>query len=580
MQRSMEKREQEDNATGNGEQGTSRARNGPQNSQQEQPNRKRTYHTSEPSTSSALQAMNVRTTRNVSSTPPNFENLHLKIVSRIGELMEELSRTAENHAQAIEARSRFHQRRSDKDGAHVLEKLEKALKKAEVDLEKMKEVLKEVKAQTDAHELMRVLFDGIKGRRGEIFSKATKDCEAIFKAGGLCCGKFFDCVQIENCLTCGDQFHSVCREIGRRSRDRADRCECRIPQTVPTKFRSTDIPQDRCAKVIENRFKKWVKTDKKVSIRVLTADDMKAELGEKLEEFFAAMGKQLPLLKMRNRMILVFLEEDGEEILFFAMLANEYKERKAELITFRYLETVSYINDGELRRNVYDSIIFGYMAFAASIGYKKIHFWACPPDPDDSYLFRGRPAYQTVLDKKKLIEWYTRLLELGKTRGVISNYSQKYNGPKPDEVFELIEHLISDGGFWNKEIGKLFEEKYGCNETSHQQVQKDLRRLIGKKDHPIFYITLAPSEEVEAEEENDLPPISSKIAKTGDVWREFLDDHGLDFTYRETAINATLVILWALIRELCETGQMETPQTAPSVPRLESDSAPSTSSSR
>ncbi|EFO90365.1 hypothetical protein CRE_01272 [Caenorhabditis remanei] len=108
--------------------------------------------------------------------------------------------------------------------------------------------------------------------------------------------------------------------------------------------------------------------------------------------------------------------DDGEEILFFAMLANEYKER---------IETVSYINDGDLRKNVYDSIIFSYMAFATSIG---------------------------------------------------------------------------DGGYWNEVLG------------------------------------------------------------------DFLENHGLDFTYKETAIYATSIILWVLIRELIATGQNADPQTALPIP--------------
>ncbi|KAF1749528.1 hypothetical protein GCK72_025996 [Caenorhabditis remanei] len=460
------------------------------------------------STSSAAEEKKRR--ENGSSPDNSFESLHSRIIFRMKKLLVKL------HAKLLEQLD------------------EKLLEQQRKEHKELSDVMDNAKTQTSSLELMKVVFEGLKGKKGESFAETVMDCEAFFKKGGLCCGKYFDCDPIQTCATCGDQFHPVCRDLGRRSNGGENQCPCRIRQAMLFKYRSTDIPLDPCATFLEKCVKNWVHTNRKIAIRVTTAENMEADFGEDFEAFYAKMKKNLPVQKIRNKMIFVFTDDDGDEILFFAMLANEYKDAaKSDLMTIRYLDSVSFINDGDLRTNVYNSVVLGYMGYTASIGYKKSHFWACPPDPKDSYLFRGRPAWQPVPTEKRLIKWYTTLLGLGKTRGVVAEYGRDYEGPQEKKLFKQIEHMICDGGYWNEIIGKkLFIETYGGSQPIQQHVLSDLRAEMKLKDKPIFYIDLISRIMIAIEE---LPSITSELTKTRDTWKKFLEDNELDFTYRETA---------------------------------------------
>ncbi|EFO95860.1 hypothetical protein CRE_14318 [Caenorhabditis remanei] len=501
------------------------------------------------STSSAAEEKKRR--ENGSSPDNSFESLHSRIIFRMKKLLVKL------HAKLLEQLD------------------EKLLEQQRKEHKELSDVMDNAKTQTSSLELMKVVFEGLKGKKGESFAETVMDCEAFFKKGGLCCGKYFDCDPIQTCATCGDQFHPVCRDLGRRSNGGENQCPCRIRKAMLFKYRSMDIPLDSCATFLEKCVKNWVHTTRKIAIRVTTAENMEADFGEAFEAFYAKMKKNLPVQKIRNKMIFVFTDDDEDEILFFAMLANEYKDAaKSDLMTIRYLDSVSFVNEGDLRTNVYNSVVLGYMGYTASIGYKKTHFWACPPDPEDSFLFRGRPAWQPVPTEKRLIKWYTTLLDLGKTRGVVAEYGRDYEGPQEKKLFKQIEHMICDGGYWNEIIGKkLFIETYGGSQPIQQHVLSDLRAEIKLKDKPIFYIDLISRIMIAIEE---LPSITSELTKTRDTWKKFLEDNELDFTYRETAKYATAFIIQTLIRELIATGQIADPHANSPAPECSSDSSPPT----
>ena len=50
------------------------------------------------------------------------------------------------------------------------------------------------------------------------------------------------------------------------------------------------------------------------------------------------------------------------------------------------------------------------------------HIWACPPSEGDDYIFHCHPLEQKVPKPKRLVDWYKKMLDKGKSDNVVFDY--------------------------------------------------------------------------------------------------------------------------------------------------------------
>ena len=50
------------------------------------------------------------------------------------------------------------------------------------------------------------------------------------------------------------------------------------------------------------------------------------------------------------------------------------------------------------------------------------HIWACPPSEGDDYIFHCHPIEQKVPKPKRLVDWYKKMLDKGKSDSVVFDY--------------------------------------------------------------------------------------------------------------------------------------------------------------
>ena len=60
--------------------------------------------------------------------------------------------------------------------------------------------------------------------------------------------------------------------------------------------------------------------------------------------------------------------------------------------------------------------------FPVSPSFLTAHIWACPPSEGDDYIFHCHPAEQKVPKPKRLVDWYKKMLDKGKSDSVVYEY--------------------------------------------------------------------------------------------------------------------------------------------------------------
>ena len=68
----------------------------------------------------------------------------------------------------------------------------------------------------------------------------------------------------------------------------------------------------------------------------------------------------------------------------------------------------------------YSRIDFLFFYFPPS--FLTAHIWACPPSEGDDYIFHCHPLEQKVPKPKRLVDWYKKMLDKGKSDSVVYDY--------------------------------------------------------------------------------------------------------------------------------------------------------------
>jgi E1A/CREB-binding protein len=160
---------------------------------------------------------------------------------------------------------------------------------------------------------------------------------------------------------------------------------------------------------------------------------------------------------------LAFQKIDGDDVVFFGMQVQEYgsgsQEPNKRRIHIAYLDSLPFFGPKRLRTQVYQEILLGYFDYVKKLGFTTAHIWACPPDKDDEgYIFYRHPPEQKIPDEKRLQEWYKRILDKGKSDGVILDYKNILEATIGDKISLPTGLPYFKGDFWPDEIEKTIKK--------------------------------------------------------------------------------------------------------------------------
>mmetsp|Transcript_30805 Transcript_30805/g.80137 ORF Transcript_30805/g.80137 Transcript_30805/m.80137 type:complete len:1263 (+) Transcript_30805:33-3821(+) len=195
------------------------------------------------------------------------------------------------------------------------------------------------------------------------------------------------------------------------------------------------------------------------------------------------LGKAFPY---RSKCILAFQHVDGQEVCFFAMYVQEYgsdcPEPNTNRVYISYLDSVRYFRsqpDGH-RTTIYHSVLVNYLAYARELGFTHAHIWVSPPKQGDDYIFYAHP--ETMVTKRmgllKLKEWYEKMLEVAKARGIVVDYQDMQEEYKDIESIDDIP--MFSGDHWAASIVKKMEE---------QRRKEDATQMKKKHSSPASAVT-------------------------------------------------------------------------------------------
>ncbi|CAO4367872.1 unnamed protein product [Caenorhabditis nigoni] len=196
-------------------------------------------------------------------------------------------------------------------------------------------------------------------------------------------------------------------------------------------------------------------------------------------DFVAKYGEKI---SYRSRATHAFQHQDDGDMIFFTMQTQEYitpiRGDPRSFFVIHILDSVNYLQ-GVNRTFVYHQLLLSYFDYMRSVGILHGHFHADPPLKGDDYIFHVHPESQVYLDKGNLEGWYRKMLNQGKTEGIIEEY-QDFKEAMPGTIQPSRDLPLFDGELWSKamlasEKEKNFEremkKQYGIHATDNFFIQ-------------------------------------------------------------------------------------------------------------
>ena len=150
----------------------------------------------------------------------------------------------------------------------------------------------------------------------------------------------------------------------------------------------------------------------------------------------------------------------GHEVCFFAMYLQEYgsdcPQPNTNRVYVSYLDSVRYFRsspEGQ-RTTVYHSLLIEYLRYVREQGFTHAHIWVSPPKQGDDYIFYAHP--EAMVNKRmgllKLKEWYEKMLDESKKRGIVVDFQDMQEEYKDIESIDDIP--MFSGDHWAASIVK------------------------------------------------------------------------------------------------------------------------------
>eukprot|EP00798_Chlamydomonas_sp_ICE-L_P023039 gene23039-30234_t len=171
-----------------------------------------------------------------------------------------------------------------------------------------------------------------------------------------------------------------------------------------------------------------------ITIRVVNSVNKKCEVKQRMAEHFASEGYPTEL-PYRQRVVLLFQNIDGVDVLLYCMYMQEYGEDcpmpNKNCVYLSYLDSVKYfkpeiycvgaMRNIAMRTYVYQHVLIGYLAYVKMLGFEQMYIWACPPMAGDDYIIYCHPSKQKTPRSDRLRNWYLDMLKIARGDGIVSH---------------------------------------------------------------------------------------------------------------------------------------------------------------
>ncbi|PIC11590.1 hypothetical protein B9Z55_028981 [Caenorhabditis nigoni] len=348
------------------------------------------------------------------------------------------------------------------------------------------------------------------------------------------------------CETCKEHWHKICLQSARKNGlNGCDGCR-KILDSDQTVLAKNLIRCD-VAKFIEDFLRANTEIDplvtQTITVRVVRSKEIEEEVPESMKKLYSGKKRNNPAKSYWFRKIYVFQNFEDQETFFFAL---DVSEHKSGYVSIDLLDSVKYFQPSKYRTKVYNTIIDGYFAYAASIGYQHAHIWADAPNKDDDFFFNVRPPLQTIPKQEELENWYQKMLTEAKS---VKSFGFKLQIDKLTSFKSVYEFLLFSG-FWRKKL----EVDWDTDGLTLDELKNTISDEEKAKGHALMYIELnsnksAPRINLEGREEIN----SGEMLETDEKWTKFLVDGKLFFNNKVRAQHATLVIVNRLVAEQRKT---------------------------
>ena len=234
-----------------------------------------------------------------------------------------------------------------------------------------------------------------------------------------------------DCQSCGKWFHQACglvRSTGPKVGATyicppCFRAQSSLLSLPSVKMSAKDLPETVLSRFIQDKVHQIPKAEA-IVIRQATSNVVTDQTDKNILEVCPAFPASC---SFRSKCILAFQSIGGIDVMLFGMYVHEYANG---MIYLSYLDSLQYMDPGEIRTSVYHEIIMACFAYAATKGATctTAHIWSCaPPGRHEDYLFLVKPAFQKLLDDKRLLHWYKVLLKEMQKRGIASSVTTYFD---------------------------------------------------------------------------------------------------------------------------------------------------------
>lgn len=273
-----------------------------------------------------------------------------------------------------------------------------------------------------------------------------------------------------DCKECGRKFHQIC--VGHFDTIWPEGFVCepchksRGKKRRDNRFTAKRLPQAKLGSYIEGRVNGFLKKKDsragEVSIRVVSSTEKSVEVKPGMRQRYVDNGEWGESFPYRAKALFAFQTIDGTDVCFFGMHVQEYGSNcsppNARRVYISYLDSVHFFKPKQYRTDVYQQIILGYLDYVKRIGFTMAHIWACPPTEGDDFIFHVHPVEQKIPKPKRLQEWYTNLLEVGRCEGIVIDYKNILEQATEDRLESVKELPYFDGDCWPNQIEDSIKE--------------------------------------------------------------------------------------------------------------------------
>lgn len=200
--------------------------------------------------------------------------------------------------------------------------------------------------------------------------------------------------------------------------------------TVANCWKAKDLPRSKMSDFMEACIKSLLLKKgfgdviDTITIRMTSNSDKYVEIPKAITDNMKDPdGNDLPRkMKYRQKCIQLFQTMDGVDVILFCLYVQEFDDKcpppNQSIVHIAYLDSVDYFRPMKARTMVYQEIVVCYLAWARQRGFKRCHFWACPPQRGDNFIFWCHPTHQRTPSRDRLNAWYNTILNRCKWLGV------------------------------------------------------------------------------------------------------------------------------------------------------------------